>query len=322
MAGAAGSSGARPPGRRDLGLVLAWHRHPWEDLLALVRRAAALGYRAVYVDGDVTLLPSRGAGDVLDGWTVTTALLVATERIEIGSIRLVHHWNAAKLAQAVATLERIAPGRQRVLLSIGGHPRDRRFGLPFPPVGERIAWLDETLTALRALWSGAEVSAAGRFVRLDRARVRPPPRGGRMPIEVAGAGPRLLELVAAHADRWDVNLPPIPARVHDAARRLAEACRRRGRDPAAIGRSMWLFVRPGCDPADPALHAEYRRWNPWFAGLGEDELPAAVVAGPVDACRRRIAAIRDELGIDLPLLDTTGLDRTATERVMEQLAGA
>ena len=35
-----------------------------------------------------------------------------------------------------------------------------------------------------------------------------------------------------------------------------------------------------------------------------------------------IAAIRDELAIDLPLLDTTGLDRPATERVMEQLAGA
>jgi alkanesulfonate monooxygenase SsuD/methylene tetrahydromethanopterin reductase-like flavin-dependent oxidoreductase (luciferase family) len=98
-----------------------------------VRRAEALGYRCAFVDGDVSMLPSRGEGDVLDGWTVTAALLAATERIEIGSIRLVHHWNAAKLAQAVATAERIAPGRLRLQISIGAQPADARFGLPFPP---------------------------------------------------------------------------------------------------------------------------------------------------------------------------------------------
>ena len=32
-----------------LAVALGWHVHPWEDLLALVRRAESLGYEAVYV---------------------------------------------------------------------------------------------------------------------------------------------------------------------------------------------------------------------------------------------------------------------------------
>lgn len=306
----------------DLGVALVWHGFAWEDLLALVRRADALGYRAAWVDGDVSMLPSRGERDVLDGWTVTSALLAATERIEIGSLRLVHHWNAGKLAQAVATAERIAPGRLRCLLSIGAHPLDAAFGLAFPSPGERIAWLEETLIALRRLWAGETVTTAGRHVRLAGARVRPLPRGGRMPLEVAGRGPRLLAALASHADRWDVNLPPVLTRVHDASQQLASACRARGRDPAEIGRSMWIFARPGADPLDPAVRAAFRRWNPWFGGIPDAELPEAILAGPAPACRTRLATIRQELGIDLPVLDLSGLDCAAAERVMTELAGA
>lgn len=306
----------------DLGVALVWHCWPWPDLLALVRHAEALGYRCAFVDGDVSMLPSRGDGDVLDGWTATAALLAVTERIEIGSIRLVHHWHAAKLAQAVATAERIAPGRLRFQIGIGAQPADAGFGLPFPPAAERVEWLGETLAALRRLWAGETVTATGRHVRLTGARVRPLPRGGRMPIAVAGRGRRVLDLVAAHADRWDVNLPPIAARVDDAARLLAHACRARGRDPGEIARSMWILARPGEEPGGAAVRAAFRRWNPWFSDVPDAELREAVLAGAVGACRERLAWIRERLGIDLPLLDLSGLDRATAERVMSDLAGA
>src|SRR5690606_5283964 len=196
------------------------------------------------------------------------------------------------------------------------------FGLPFPPAADRIAWLDELLVALRRLWAGETVTCAGRFVRLEGAKVRPVPRGGRLPIALARGGRRLPDLVAAHGDGWDVNLPPIVTRVDDAARLLDAACRARGRDPASIARSMWIFARPGADPDDPAVRAAFRRWNPWFAAIPDAELREAVLAGPVPACRARLAEIRSRLGIDLPILDLSGLDRAAAERVMTDLAGA
>ena len=141
-----------------LGVYFGWHVHPWEDLLALVRRAEEEGYDAAWVDGDATLHPGR---DTLDGWTVTTALLALTRRIAIGSLRIVHHWSTARLAQATATAERITPGRLRFLISIGDRPIDARFGLPELPASERIRWLDETLDALnrvRLRWQRSMLS--------------------------------------------------------------------------------------------------------------------------------------------------------------------
>ena len=61
-----------------LGFAAIWHGLPYEDLLELVRHAEALGYEAAYLDGDVTSVPSLGDRDVLDGWTVQTALTMAT----------------------------------------------------------------------------------------------------------------------------------------------------------------------------------------------------------------------------------------------------
>ena len=302
-----------------LGVYLGWHVHPWQELLALVRLAEELGYDAAFVDGDATLHPGR---ETLDGWTATVALLAATSRIEIGSIRLVHHWNPARLAQSVATAERIAPGRLRFLVSIGASASDRRFGLPFPAARERLDWLAELIPVLRALWAGRTVTAKSRFFQLEGARVRPAiRRPGGLPVEVGGRGERLLEIVAAHADRWDVNLPPVARRVFDATRRLEAACQARARDPATIGRSMWLWTRVGSDHPS-ALRVAYRRWNPWFGGVQDEELAEAIVSGPAGVCRQRIAEIRGQLGIDLPVLDLTGLARAGAECVMESLAGA
>ena len=49
------------------GVAFAWHVHPWEDLLDLVRRAEEFGYAAAFVDGDVTMLKTRKDAAVLDG---------------------------------------------------------------------------------------------------------------------------------------------------------------------------------------------------------------------------------------------------------------
>lgn len=302
-----------------LGVYFGWHAHPWQELLALVRRAEALGYAAAFVDGDATMLEQRHDADVLDGWTVTTTLLAQTRRIAIGSLRLVHHWNTARLAQAVATAERIAPGRLRFQISIGDRPVDARFGFPALPTLERIEWLDETLDALRALWRGETVTRSGHHVRLDAARVRPVPPNGRIPISIAARRPRLLEVVAAHADVWDVNLPPIPGRVRRAGEQLAAACERRGRDPGEIARSMLIHVRLEERPDAAAALPAFRRLNPWFHSLPDAEIRAALVLGKAAHCRARLAEIAESCDLALPVLDLSGLAPAPTTQLLEAL---
>ena len=301
-----------------LGVAFTWHTLAWEELAALVARAEALGFDTAYVDGDISQLAARHDRDVLDGWTVTTSLLARTERIRIGSIRLVQHWNAAHLAQVAATAERLHPGRLQFFASIGERREDRAWGLPALPARERIAWLDETLDAVRALWRGETVTRRGRHLRLEGARVRPTPPGGALEIEVAAKSPALLRVVARHADVWNVNWPPIPARVAAAAELLAAACREAGRPPEAIRRRLWLFARPGVrDPAE-AL-AAFRRWNPWFRAIPDSELADALLTGPPAACRARIAEITRDLGLEMPVLDLSGLGAGEARRVLEVL---
>lgn len=302
-----------------LGVALGWHTFAWEDLLALVQRAEALGYAAAYVDGDVSMLGVRREADVLDGWTATTALIARTERIQVGSLRVVYHWNAARLAQAAATLERIAPGRLRFFASIGDRPEDPRFGYPHLAASERIAWLDETLGAVRALWRGETLDLAGEYVRLDGARVRPTPPGGRLPIEIAAKGPRLLGVVARHADVWNVNLPPIAGRVAAAAAHLRRACDARGRDPDEIARSMWIFARVQPAPDPRGALAEFRRLNPWFATLPDEEIEAALVVGDAAHCRTRLAELAGECALDLPVIDLSGMDAGAARHILEAI---
>jgi len=303
-----------------LGVAFGWYAHSWETLVELVERAEALGYAAAFVDGDVSMLGSSRKAEVLDGWTVTTALLARTRRIQIGSMRLVHHWNAARLAQAAATAERIAPGRLQFLISIGDRPYDERFGLQRPSARERVAWLDETLTALRALWRGEAVSMKGRYVTLDAARIQPIPADGRIPIAIAGRRPRVLELVASHADCWEINLPPLSDRVAEASAHLEHACRKRGRNPAEIARSMWIFTRVGRSGDRDGVFDEYRRLNPWFGRLSDAECAAATVVGSPEACRARLSALADELKLDLPVIDLSGLDAQASHVALEGLA--
>jgi len=303
-----------------LGVAFGWYAHSWETLAELVETAEALGYTAAFVDGDVSMLGGTRKAEVLDGWTLTTALLARTQRIQIGSMRLVHHWNAARLAQAAATAERIAPGRLQFLISIGDRPHDERFGLRRPSARARVLWLDEMLTAVRGLWRGETVSMNGRYVKLDAARIQPTPPGGRIPIAIAGRRPRVLELVASHADCWEINLPPLPDRVAEASAQLEQACRQRGRNPAQIARSMWIFTRVRRSGDRTGVFDEFRRLNPWFGPFSDAECAAATVVGSAEACRARLGALADELKLDLPVIDLSGLDADASRIALEGLA--
>jgi alkanesulfonate monooxygenase SsuD/methylene tetrahydromethanopterin reductase-like flavin-dependent oxidoreductase (luciferase family) len=304
-----------------LGVALGAHVHPWETLLELVREAEARGFDTAWVDGDASMAPRRADAEVLDGWTVTMALLARTERIAVTSIRLPHHWSPARLAQASATAHRLFGDRFRFAVSVGGQPVDRRFGLPWGSGVERVARLDETLRAVRALWRGETVTGHFAGAELDGARVHPGPVDGRMPILVAARGPRVLEVVAEHADVWDVNEPAVARRVEAAAERLSAACRRRGRDPATVERSQWIFTRAdGRAPADPSVLRELRRVSPWFGRVPDAELVEGLAVGDAARCREAVAERAHSLGLDRPILDCTGLDAAGTRRVLAALA--
>ena len=61
---------------------------------------------------------------------------------------------------------------------------------------------------------------------------------------------------------------------------------------------MWIFTRVQKSNDPSCAFDEYRRLNPWFGELSDDECAAAMVVGSAERCRARLAALGDELNLD------------------------
>ena len=165
-----------------------------DDWAGFARRAEALGYAAVYVTDHL----GRGLSPI----AAMASAAAATTTIRIGSYVFANDFrHPLILSREAATLDRLSGGRLELGLGAGWMRSDyRQLGLPYDRPGLRIDRLQESVRLIRRLLSGEEVTHAGRFYRLDCARVWPEPiQRPHPPIMLAGGGPRLLRFAAREA---------------------------------------------------------------------------------------------------------------------------
>ena len=81
---------------------------------------------------------------------------------------------------------------------------------------------------------------------------------------------------------------------------------------------LWVFARPGAS-RDDALR-DYRRHVPWFRELPDDPAADAILWGEPARCRDRLARMRSELDLALPIVDLAGLPEPDAARALEALA--
>jgi alkanesulfonate monooxygenase SsuD/methylene tetrahydromethanopterin reductase-like flavin-dependent oxidoreductase (luciferase family) len=255
------------------------------------RAAERLGYHGiVYGDG---LWPWTH-----DGWTMLGALATITRRVRIGPAVTYLHGDAyrhpALLAKAAVAVDALSGGRLDLRLGVGaGDPETaawwRRFGIAYGGAGERIQRLAEGIQALRGLWSGdgggpPEAAAAPLRVGLTPQPVqRPHP-----PLWVAAMRPRMLRLAGELADGWEASY--LTAEEFAAKGRAVEAaCRRAGRDPGTLARSLEVDVVTGRDRAEVERAA---RAFCMARGIRlEDPLIRTVLLGTASALRDQAARL-------------------------------
>jgi alkanesulfonate monooxygenase SsuD/methylene tetrahydromethanopterin reductase-like flavin-dependent oxidoreductase (luciferase family) len=151
-------------------------------------------------------------------------LACRTQRLTIGHLVLCDAFrHPAVLAREAVTIDHASGGRFELGLGSGSVPTELAvFGVGAAPAAERVARLGETLEVLAALFTGETVSYKGRFHTLDEAQQLPAPTR-HIPIVVGGTGPKMMQLVAAHADWW--NVPSHQAGRLGEARHLAGGAR-------------------------------------------------------------------------------------------------
>jgi len=167
----------------------------WRDR---ARKAEGLGYSALYVTDHF---------DAQFGPLVAvTVAAEATATLHVGTLVLNNDLrNPVVLAKEIATLGLAAEGRIEVGLGAGWLRSDyEETGVQYDAPGMRVDRLAESLTIMKALWSGDETTLAGRSYTISGARCDPrpasPPR-----IIVGGGSRRVLTLAAKEADTVGVN---------------------------------------------------------------------------------------------------------------------
>lgn len=219
--------------------------------------------------------PGATHQSIWEAMTVAAWVAARTERLRIGHLVLCDAFrHPAVLAKQSVTLSAASGGRFELGLGSGSWPQEfERFGIETGDAAARVRRLGESLRLLRQYWSG------------DDERAQTPGPAHPIPLVLGGTGKRMMELVRAHADWWNIpshqldRLPALLPTVGSARVSLQQMVGfvGRGADRSAVTeRSARLFGHLGdglvCgDAADLKAHFAglsaqgVERFYVWFA---------------------------------------------------------
>jgi len=210
----------------------------WERSVDIAQQAEAMGYDHLWVYDHVETVPRREPTHVFEAFTMLAAMSQLTTRARLGQmVTCAAYRNAGLLAKQAACIDVMSAGRLILGLGAGWYDREyRAYGWEFPSAGERLAILDETIQAVRLLWTEERTTFAGEHLQFDGALCDPKPLQGLPPVWVGGGGEKVtLRIAAQHADatNWQVGLSDFVRK----SEILRDHCEAVGRDFDAITRT-------------------------------------------------------------------------------------
>jgi len=283
----------------------------WSNLRDLAATAEREGLDSVWGADHLVFRDDDDDGGgwrgIHESWTVLTAVAAITERVEIGPLVLALPFrNPALTAKMAAQLDEVSGGRLILGLGCGWHePEFDAFGYPFD---HRVGRFEEGLEILVPLLRGERVTFEGRWHQVRDAQLLPKPIRPDLPVLIAGKQPRMLSLVARHADQWNAAWYGDPADA-DVLRTRLEALRtalaEAGRDPATLELTAGIFVAGDADDGAPesAIRGSAEQVGDAlarYAELGVSHLIAHTWPRKPDGVKRlaeATAIARDKVGV-------------------------
>jgi alkanesulfonate monooxygenase SsuD/methylene tetrahydromethanopterin reductase-like flavin-dependent oxidoreductase (luciferase family) len=203
------------------------------------RFAEETGWDSAWVfDHFLGVLDGDEGADAFEAWTLLAGLAATTKRLQLGVfVSGVTHRPPAMLLKQAVTVDHVSRGRLLLGIGAGWNEREHRaYGLPFPPIRDRVALVGDTLAALRLLETAERTSYDGRLLQLADAPFAPKPVRGRLPVLVGTTGRRMLRHLARYGDIWEGG--GSPERMAGLGAELDRACSEVGRDPGDIDRGI------------------------------------------------------------------------------------
>jgi alkanesulfonate monooxygenase SsuD/methylene tetrahydromethanopterin reductase-like flavin-dependent oxidoreductase (luciferase family) len=221
----------------------------YDDLLAAARLAESSGL-ACLARSDHYYYNREPGLPATDAFATMAGLARETLRIRLGiMVSPITFRHPAVLAKSAATIDQMSSGRFDIGVGTGWMEVEHEvFGIPFPPLRQRFAMLEESLQYLRSAFAGT--SFRGNHYRLT-AEAFPRPQGVR--LLVGGSGVVRTPTLAGHfADEYNLFVST-PKEIASRVATMRAAARAAGRDPGNIAVSLMGPVIIG------ETEADYRR---------------------------------------------------------------
>lgn len=220
-----------------------------------------------------------------NAWVWLGAAGHATQRVALGTAvtGLIHRYNPVVVAQQVATLEKLFPGR--AFLGVGSSEAMNEIpaGGDWPSPADQLKRTEEALTIVVRLLDGEQVTYDGDFFRAKNARLYVK-NERRPPVYLSAFNEQIAEVAGRLADGvWTLGDPRQAPKIIAAYRRGAEAA---GREPGEI----ILQTLASWAPTDDDALAASREWK----GTLVDEHYTAAIADPAEIGKRGEAEISDK----------------------------
>lgn len=221
-------------GRMSFGVVTGQHQFSWRQLVENWQLAEDLGFDSVWLFDHFLTLYGDPDGPCLETSTLLSALSLKTSRVKVGVLVYGNtHRHPAILAKEIVTVDHISEGRAILGIGAGWNEREHAaYSIPFPSPGDRVEMLDESLQVMRSLFTERRTTFHGQHYQLDDAPFSPKPLQEKLPVLIGGERPRMLKVVARHADVWDTSRPP--DQLQQGLDDIAAHCNEFGRSPDEI----------------------------------------------------------------------------------------
>lgn len=175
--------------------------------LGVAARAALLGFDGVFSPDHffppVFYPPSGPDRPALEAFTMLSAVAARHPALHVGTlVARVTLRSPGLLAKQAAALDQMSGGRAILALGTGdgaSKPEHDMYGFPFPSAADRVAQLEETVVALRALFGGGSWPG-GTHVPALSGPLLPP---GSPELWVGGRSEAVLGVAARVADAWN-----------------------------------------------------------------------------------------------------------------------
>jgi probable F420-dependent oxidoreductase len=229
----------------------------WGIARRVAHAADELGFDSLWCSDHVYSQRADPDRVSVDPFLALAVMAAETERVELGTlVTAIGFRPPAIVGRMAAHLDALSGGRFTLGIGAGwGEGEHRAYGVPFPPLRERLDRLEEVSQLLPMLWQGGPVDFEGTHYRLDQAYCYPRPVRGSVPLLIGGSGRRTIGIAARHADEWNVVALTLDGWAETRAVFL-ERCAELGRDPAEIRCSQVSGVIVGRDEAELHSHLE------------------------------------------------------------------